>query len=139
MKGSVTVSGGLLLPALLLLAGCSAGEDRTAADAAPETGPVAGVPAVALEDTLGRSRLLESVAMRCSDGSEVAATYWDVPAARVVISSNQRNGAVLPRLPGEDEYRYGRDSLTWVLAGDSALYTIGSRKITCRRDESVVF
>lgn len=137
---------GLMAAAIVLLAlGCG---DQPPEDGAGQAG-IAGddstaslVVAIPVEDTLARSRMLQSSSLRCSDGTEVMATYWDEPAARVVLSSHQGLGGVLPHIPGGDDevgMRYGDSAATWHFLGDSATYRAGNRRLTCRPAEDVVF
>ncbi len=139
---------GLMAAAIALLAlGCGDrsprddGNDQLGemASGEPTEAPVVAIP---VEDTLARSRLLQAAPLKCSDGTEVMASYWDVPAARVVLSSHQGLSGVLPRIPGGDDevgMHYGDGLTTWHFLGDSAVYQAGSRRLTCRPADDVVF
>ncbi len=140
-------SGLVMAAAVLLGLGCgdrAATEEAAGREDSPGnvTDVADGAAYVPTKDTPSRDRMLESVAMRCTDGTEVLVTYWDQPEARVVLSSEQGFGGVLPRLSGDDEdaaLSYGDSTATWTYLGDSAVYRAGSRRLVCQPATDIVF
>jgi hypothetical protein len=126
---------------------CSEGAPETAATA--QTADMSGgesreqaVAAISAEDTIARSRLLESSRLKCYDGTELMAMYWDAPAARVTLASPDRSFGSLSRV-GEPKagegILYADSTSSWQFLGDSAIWQRGNSRQTCREAEDVLF